>query len=112
MWGTAADSVQRIADSKRRAKDEQPASLNRAQDERKPGARRAKTKRGRAKADLVVLLDQVGEGFGVLAGSAVFARRAGYNALRFGLADTFAGVGFYGLDGGEGLLFGAFLQHF
>jgi hypothetical protein len=60
----------------------------------------------------VVLLEEVGEGFGVLAGRAVFARRAGYNAFGFGLADTFAGVGFYGLDGGEGLLFGAFLRHF
>jgi len=96
MWGTAADSVQRIADSKRQAKDEQPASLNRA-------------RYGRIS---VVVLKQVGEGFGVFLASFGFAGGIGDNALRFGLADTFAGVGFYGLDGGEGLLFGAFLRHF
>ena len=54
---------------------------------------------------------QFGEGFGVFSATFFFARNGDDDALRLGLADTGAGVGFYGLYGGEDLLFGAFLRH-
>jgi hypothetical protein len=40
-----------------------------------------------------------------------FAGGIGDDALGFGLADAFAGVGFDSLDGGKGPFFGALFRH-
>lgn len=60
---------------------------------------------------LFVLLEQIAQGFGVLLAALCFAGGVGEDALGFGLADTRAGVGFDGLNGGECPFFGGLLRH-
>ena len=60
---------------------------------------------------LFLVREQLREGFGMLLAALFLAGRIGDDALRFGLADPLAGIGFDGLHGGEGPLFGAFLRH-